>query len=112
MTGKEKLQALVDSGLAGDQDEAAHMLVDMGEIDSTEHAELLSPKEQERVYGDGGDEHLPDPLVCYACSREAGRNVMDDADCIRREVVKLGPIAEAHRDPTQTYVLACGHTTI
>jgi hypothetical protein len=33
-------------------DDAAHMLVDMGEIDSTEHAELLSDEERKRVYGD------------------------------------------------------------
>ena len=32
-------------------DEAAHMLVDMGEIDSTKHAELLSKAEAERIYG-------------------------------------------------------------
>ena len=32
-------------------DEAAHMLVDMGEIDSSTHAELLSDSESERIYG-------------------------------------------------------------
>jgi hypothetical protein len=32
-------------------DDAAHMLVDMGDIDSTEHCELLSPPERRRVYG-------------------------------------------------------------
>jgi hypothetical protein len=26
-----------------------------------------------------------------------------------RRPVGLGPIAEAHRDPTQTYKLECGH---
>jgi len=29
-----------------------------------------------------------------------------------RRVVRLGPVAEARRDPTTTYVLTCGHTTI
>jgi hypothetical protein len=43
-------RALMDEmGLS--QDEAAHMLVDMGEIDSTEHAELLTDAERERIYG-------------------------------------------------------------
>jgi len=32
-------------------DEAAHMLVDMGEITSDEHEELLSPEEATRIYG-------------------------------------------------------------
>jgi len=44
-------QELVIEGLAEDQDAAAHMLVDMGEIDSSQHAELLSDKERERIYG-------------------------------------------------------------
>lgn len=34
-----------------DQDEAAHFLVDCGEIDSSTHADLLTPQESERVYG-------------------------------------------------------------
>ena len=51
MTAKEKQEALVKEGVAGSMDEAAHMLVDMGEIDSTDHEELLSEKERERVYG-------------------------------------------------------------
>jgi hypothetical protein len=28
---------------------------------------------------------------------------------VLRRPVGLGPIAEAHRDPTQTYRLECGH---
>jgi len=44
-------QELIIEGLATDQDDAAHMLVDMGEIDSSQHAELLSDKERERIYG-------------------------------------------------------------
>lgn len=51
MSPKEKQEAYVNEGLAGDLDEAAHMLVDSGEIDSTTHADLLSDKERERVYG-------------------------------------------------------------
>lgn len=34
-----------------DSDDAAHMLVDMGEINTFEHEELLSEKEAERIYG-------------------------------------------------------------
>lgn len=34
------------------QDEAAHMLVDMGEIDSDDHADLLTDAERMRVYGE------------------------------------------------------------
>ena len=50
LTAKEKLKALMDEmGLS--QDEAAHMLVDAGEIDSTEHAELLTAEESRRIYG-------------------------------------------------------------
>jgi len=32
-------------------DEAAHMLVDLGEINSEEHEELLSESEATRIYG-------------------------------------------------------------
>lgn len=47
----EKQAALVkEMGLT--PDEAAHMLVDAGEIDSTEHADLLSMPERKRIYGD------------------------------------------------------------
>lgn len=48
---KEHQEMLVDCGLADTPDEAAHMLVDMGEISSTQHAELLSDEESERIYG-------------------------------------------------------------
>lgn len=60
----------------------------------------------------------PHELPCYACTREAirrgcsGLDVMDDNKCLRQEVVSLGRVVEAHRDPTQTYKLACGHITI
>lgn len=49
MTPKEKQQSLVEE-MGMDPDDAAHMLADMGEINSTEHAELLSEKERERIY--------------------------------------------------------------
>ena len=55
MTPKEKAQALVDEGVCGDWDEAVHFLVDSGEITSTEHEALLTPKEWNRVYGDNTD---------------------------------------------------------
>lgn len=53
----------------------------------------------------------PDKLPCYECSRRAGRDVMDDEDCIKVSVVREGPVVNP-ADPTQSYVLACGHTTI
>ncbi len=50
MTPKEMQDALVEEmGMTSDQ--AAHFLYDCGEIDSTDHAELLSDAECERVYG-------------------------------------------------------------
>ena len=52
LTPKEMQKALVDSGVCGTNDEAAHMLVDMGEIDSTDHADLLSDEERRRIYGE------------------------------------------------------------
>jgi hypothetical protein len=51
MTPQEMQKALMDE-LNLTQDEAAHMLVDMGEIDSSDHADLLTDAERERVYGD------------------------------------------------------------
>lgn len=51
MTAKEKQQSLVKEGVAGSMDEAAHMLVDMGEITSVDHYDLLSEKERDRIYG-------------------------------------------------------------
>jgi hypothetical protein len=52
LTPQEKQLALVAEGAAGSMDEAAHMLVDMGEIDSTTHADLLSPTERGKIYGE------------------------------------------------------------
>ena len=49
---KETIDAMISMGMAGSRDEAVHMLVDAGEINSTQHAELLSAKERKRIYGD------------------------------------------------------------
>lgn len=45
-----KQQALVDE-LGLTPDEAAHALLDMGEISESDHADLLSDEERERIYG-------------------------------------------------------------
>jgi hypothetical protein len=45
------IKGLVMEGMAANWDEAVHMLVDMGEIDSEEHKHYLSPDESKRVYG-------------------------------------------------------------
>lgn len=50
MTPEEMQKALMDEmGLT--KDEAAHMLVDMGEIDSSDHEDLLTEEERKRIYG-------------------------------------------------------------
>jgi hypothetical protein len=51
----------------------------------------------------------PTVMPCYECTRARG---MDVNDPIMIAVKALGPVVEAHRDPTQTYVLSCGHKTI
>jgi hypothetical protein len=48
---REIQKVMVAEGLATDMDDAAHQLVDAGEINSTQHAELLSKAEAERIYG-------------------------------------------------------------
>ena len=50
MNPRQMQEALAEQ-LGITMDEAAHMLVDMGEIDSSDHEELLSEKEAERIYG-------------------------------------------------------------
>jgi hypothetical protein len=63
---------------------------------------------------------LPDFMECYDCGRNPlmlltpSRLVIRDLGfkCVMRRPVGLGPIAEAHRDPTQTYRLECGHGAI
>lgn len=51
---------------------------------------------------------MPDRVECHACRRDAGLP-MEQAP--KREVVDLGPVVN-RADPTQTYVLKCGHTAI
>jgi hypothetical protein len=67
------------------------------------------------------DEHLGIgmEMVCYDCTRAAGRTVtfgnwpsdLPRDEGIKRRVVKLGAVVNP-ADPTQSYVLDCGHTTI
>jgi hypothetical protein len=60
---------------------------------------------------------LPDLIECYACGRNPlmlltpSRLHVGDLGFkyVLQPPVGLGPIAEAHRDPTQTYRLKCGH---
>jgi hypothetical protein len=57
---------------------------------------------------------LPDLMPCYECGREH-LMVMTDSwgfKYVPRRPVGLGPVAEAHRDPTQTYRVECGHITM
>jgi len=57
---------------------------------------------------------LPDEMECYECGHQH-LMVMLDAwgfKFVWRGVTGLGPIAEAHRDPTQMYRLECGHLTM
>ena len=69
--------------------------------DTTDPAyEAWVEKEMER----GDLAFQPDTLPCYEC-------LGFDGTPVEREVVKLGPVTGA-ADPTQTYVLACGHTVI
>lgn len=49
----------------------------------------------------------PDMLHCYECGGFTGR----EEDAPLRKVTKLGPVVN-RADPTQSYVLECGHTTI
>ena len=60
---------------------------------------------------------LPDFMECYECGRNPLMLLtprrLHEGDLgfnyVWRKPVGLGPIAEAHRDPTQTYRLECGH---
>jgi hypothetical protein len=57
----------------------------------------------------------PHEMECWECGREALRaGTPYETDehgyaYVTRAVTALGPVAEAHRDPTSTYRLACGH---
>jgi hypothetical protein len=56
---------------------------------------------------------LPDEMECYACGRHLPASICQHNQWgqpyMMRRVVGEGPIAEAHRDPTSTYRLVCGH---
>lgn len=55
-----KLQReLVEQGECKTMDDAAHYLVDMGEIDTYTHAQILSKAERARLY--------PDPEIGMKC---------------------------------------------
>jgi hypothetical protein len=63
----------------------------------------------------------PESMECYKCGYHARdmnepyqtvNNEIGGYPFIMRKVVALGPIAEAHRDPTQTYKLECEHLAI
>lgn len=56
----------------------------------------------------------PEKMPCPDCTKAAGRSWNFNAEYLneQRSVVKMGPVVEAHRDPTATYVLSCGHTVI
>ena len=53
--------------------------------------------------GYGGDYNLPHTMLCYECK------VMDG---IERKVLREGPVTNLRQDPTQTYLLECGHLAI
>lgn len=56
----------------------------------------------------------PDSLPCYDCTRlvlPEGMPLPHDSECVQVRVVKLGPVVNP-ADPTQSYILECGHTTI
>jgi len=48
----------------------------------------------------------PDTMHCYACGGYDGITYKEQA------VIEFGGVAEAHRDPTQVYLLECGHMAI
>lgn len=67
-------------------------------------------EEQAREYEERGElAGAPREMGCHPCHLAAGNQPeLDDSKVVQRKVVKLGPVAGS--DPTQTYVLECGHT--
>lgn len=53
-------------------------------------------------------------LACWDCTRAAGKEVpvLGDEGCEMRKVVRIGGVVASDFDPTQSYVLECGHTVI
>jgi hypothetical protein len=79
------------------------------------------------IRDDDGPREPADPAYEAYCEAELARGelagVAETAECYEccgfdgihfeiRKIVALGPVVEAHRDPTQSYKLECGHTTI
>jgi hypothetical protein len=69
---------------------------------------------EERVERLGPDlAMVPDEMPCYDCGRHLPKRICQTDEWgmsfVMRRVVALGPIAEPHRDPTQTYRLVCHH---
>ena len=56
---------------------------------------------------------LPDEMECYDCGRNLPKSITQVGSLgmhyMMRRVVGEGPVIEAHRDPTSTYRLVCGH---
>lgn len=56
---------------------------------------------------------LPDEIECYACGRRLPDRICQHNQWgqayVMRRIVGEGPIMEAHRDPTSSYRLVCGH---
>lgn len=50
-------------------------------------------------------------LPCYQCKPATDQD-SEGWPCVLRKCVKLGYVAQQRFDPTQTYVLECGHVTI
>lgn len=91
-------------------------------MDTTEYRVVYGPPTEEEAAEEAYYERemargelcgAPEEMGCFTCAREAGLDYMaPDKDLPQRKVVKMGPIVEAHRDPTASYVLSCGHTVI
>jgi hypothetical protein len=54
MFARLQVEGMLESGIAGDPDEAATILLEVGEIDLHEHARLLSREAREEEYGAHG----------------------------------------------------------
>lgn len=65
-------------------------------------AYLAYEEEQQRRHDEGRDYPIGDKLLCYQCKPVTG---------VERVCTGVGPVVN-RADPTQTYVLACGHVTI
>jgi len=48
---RAQVEAMVETGIAADPDDAADLLLEVGELDAHEHARLLSTEAREQRYG-------------------------------------------------------------